>query len=320
LARTTIRGLQIKSGDITNEQISVIADIITAKFYDRNRFMMSSVEGEFTFNNIVKMTGNRIENLGNPINLTDATNKSYVDSLFPDVITREEPSGLINGSNSIFTLMNIPYPGSENVYLNGILQNVTSDYTITDNTITFVVAPITNDKIRVTYLDGSGGLGGGGSVQTNGLNTNDGTIVNVSNATKPATGQILKATSATSATWQNESGGGSADTVIIAGLIGTFTKGKALYISSNDTLSLADNTSNNTHFVGFSTGVAGELQVAGKINGFTGLIAGSYYLLGTSGDLILTGPTASGTIIQRCLYSINATEGLIVSEMSIENS
>ena len=69
-------------------------------------------------------------------------------------ITRETPSGLVNGSNVAYTLANTPITGTEQVYLNGIQQEpgAGNDYTIAAAAITFLSAPVTGDKIRVSYL------------------------------------------------------------------------------------------------------------------------------------------------------------------------
>lgn len=71
-----------------------------------------------------------------------------------DFVTRETPSGLVNGSNTTYTLANTPVAGTEHVYLNGILQEsgAGNDYTISGATITYLTAPATGDKIRVSYL------------------------------------------------------------------------------------------------------------------------------------------------------------------------
>lgn len=71
----------------------------------------------------------------------------------PSFATRETPSGSVNGSNTSFTLANTPTAGSEHVYLNGILQEpgAGNDYTISGGTITYLTAPVTGDKIRVSY-------------------------------------------------------------------------------------------------------------------------------------------------------------------------
>ena len=69
-------------------------------------------------------------------------------------VVRETPSGLVNGSNVTYVLANTPVSGTEELYLNGIQQEpgAGNDYTIAAATITFLAAPATGDKIRVSYL------------------------------------------------------------------------------------------------------------------------------------------------------------------------
>jgi hypothetical protein len=69
-------------------------------------------------------------------------------------VTRETPSGSVNGTNTSFGLANTPVAGSESVFLNGILQEPGSgnDYTISGSTITYLTAPVTGDRIRVSYV------------------------------------------------------------------------------------------------------------------------------------------------------------------------
>lgn len=68
-------------------------------------------------------------------------------------ITRETPSGAVNGSNTSFTLANTPVVGSEEVFLNGLLQEpgAGNDYTISGATISYLAAPVTTDRLRVNY-------------------------------------------------------------------------------------------------------------------------------------------------------------------------
>jgi hypothetical protein len=68
-------------------------------------------------------------------------------------VVRETPSGSVNGSNTAFVLTNTPTSGTEQVFLNGILQEpgAGNDYTISGGTITYLTAPLSGDKIRVTY-------------------------------------------------------------------------------------------------------------------------------------------------------------------------
>lgn len=67
-------------------------------------------------------------------------------------VIRETPSGTINSSNTSFTLANTPIAGTETIYLNWLEQNVTTDYTISGSTITYVTAPVTWDVLRVSYI------------------------------------------------------------------------------------------------------------------------------------------------------------------------
>lgn len=68
-------------------------------------------------------------------------------------VDKEVPSGSINGSNTAFTLANTPVIGSEHLYLNGVLQEsgAGNDYTISGVNITMLVAPLTGEKLRVSY-------------------------------------------------------------------------------------------------------------------------------------------------------------------------
>ncbi|MBD3904488.1 hypothetical protein NAL32_07565 [Chryseobacterium sp. Ch-15] len=68
-------------------------------------------------------------------------------------IVRETPSGVINGTNAVFSLANIPLAGKEMIYLNGQLLEPGSgnDYTISGATITMLSVPVVGDIIRATY-------------------------------------------------------------------------------------------------------------------------------------------------------------------------
>ena len=68
-------------------------------------------------------------------------------------VKKENPSGTVNGSNVTFTLLVTPVTGTEEVFLNGLLQEgAGEDYTLTTNSIAFVTAPETGARIRVNYI------------------------------------------------------------------------------------------------------------------------------------------------------------------------
>jgi hypothetical protein len=70
-----------------------------------------------------------------------------------DFVVRETPTGLVNSSNTTYTLANTPLVGTEQVFLNGLLQEpgAGNDYTISGATITYLTAPTTGDRLRVSY-------------------------------------------------------------------------------------------------------------------------------------------------------------------------
>jgi len=68
-------------------------------------------------------------------------------------VVREAPTGAINGVNTTYTLANTPTNNTEQIFLNGVLQEPGGeDYTISGNSITFVDAPETGDRIRASYI------------------------------------------------------------------------------------------------------------------------------------------------------------------------
>ena len=71
-----------------------------------------------------------------------------------DIITRETPTGLVNGVNDTYVLANTPKVGTESVFVNGLLQDsgAGNDYTIADDTITMLYLLTTGDKLRVSYF------------------------------------------------------------------------------------------------------------------------------------------------------------------------
>lgn len=102
----------------------------------------------------------RIELLQGGINVQanpdDLPGGAGVGVSFVDKIT---PTGLVNSSNTVYTLPSIPLVGSDYVWLNGQLQ--TSGYSLVGTTLTFVVPPTTGDELRVSYRLFSAPVGDG---------------------------------------------------------------------------------------------------------------------------------------------------------------
>ena len=70
-----------------------------------------------------------------------------------NIVTRETPTGSINGANATFTLAATPTAGTEEVFLNGLLleAGAGNDYTISGATITMLVIPQTGDRLKANY-------------------------------------------------------------------------------------------------------------------------------------------------------------------------
>ncbi|AZA74794.1 phage tail protein [Chryseobacterium indoltheticum] len=83
--------------------------------------------------------------------VTSASNIAVMNP--SNYIVRESPSGLVNGTNAVFSLANVPLAGKEMIYLNGQLlePGTGNDYTISGATITMLTIPVVGDIIRATY-------------------------------------------------------------------------------------------------------------------------------------------------------------------------
>lgn len=69
------------------------------------------------------------------------------------LVIRQTPSGTVGGGNLAFTLLVDPVANTEQVFLNGILQEPGGeDYSISGRNVTFVTAPETGDRLRVSYV------------------------------------------------------------------------------------------------------------------------------------------------------------------------
>jgi hypothetical protein len=68
-------------------------------------------------------------------------------------VTRETPTGTINGVNTTFTLANSPIVNTEQIFLNGLLlePGAGNDYTISGATITMLIVPATGDRLKANY-------------------------------------------------------------------------------------------------------------------------------------------------------------------------
>ena len=68
-------------------------------------------------------------------------------------VTNAVPTGIINGSNTVFTIAGEALNNEIIVTLNGLKQKETTDYSLSGTTLTFVVAPFTGAVLEVFYVN-----------------------------------------------------------------------------------------------------------------------------------------------------------------------
>jgi len=115
--------------------------------------------------------------------------------VLPSFSDGELPSGSINGSNTVFTLVNVPSPAASlDLFLNGLLMKQGTDYTLSINVITFFTAstPQTGDTLVASYRFANPGnpLGSLTAAQvicsSAGNSTNATTLTQLGSCTMPA--------------------------------------------------------------------------------------------------------------------------------------
>jgi len=159
MANTKIRGnTQILDGTIEDAQIAP-STISLSKLVEA----VIQADGGQAFTGDQSVGSNKLTSLADGTVAADAVNKGQLDTAIAGVIdttiltklvTREIPTGVIDGVNKIFTLAFTPEVGTESVYRNGLLQDegVAEDYTIVGDTITFISAVGNPAKLRVNYV------------------------------------------------------------------------------------------------------------------------------------------------------------------------
>ena len=72
------------------------------------------------------------------------------------IVRNETPRGVVDWSNTVFTLAGVPAEDTLEVFLDGQLMLPGVDYTLTGQVVTFTTAPATfngyTQKVRANYL------------------------------------------------------------------------------------------------------------------------------------------------------------------------
>lgn len=67
---------------------------------------------------------------------------------------REEPLGVIDGANDVFSTASLFVAGSTVLYLNGLAQSVPDDYSeLSADEIQMVEPPLADDRLLITYME-----------------------------------------------------------------------------------------------------------------------------------------------------------------------
>lgn len=75
------------------------------------------------------------------------------EKFLAETVAQETPSGLINGSNTSYSLAQTPESASAvALYLDGLLLTQGTDYTISGTAITMTTAPALAQVLRAQYL------------------------------------------------------------------------------------------------------------------------------------------------------------------------
>lgn len=145
----SVAATDLWSAEKINQEILDLQDQIDDKVdlagYTEAEFLVADAGGNLV---AVEMSGDATMSAAGVLTLAE----DY--TVAADFVFNETPSGLVNSSNTVYTLANTPTAGTVTVYLNGLLQEAGAgnDYTISSGTITFLSAPSTGDKIRVSYM------------------------------------------------------------------------------------------------------------------------------------------------------------------------
>ena len=97
----------------------------------------------------------------------NVTNAKFIQGS-NSIIVQETPTGIVNGTNTIFITLQAKYVANTiELFINGLQQTKTTDYTETSpasGTITFTVPPLSGDVLKVSYQFSTGASGNADTV------------------------------------------------------------------------------------------------------------------------------------------------------------
>ena len=151
---------QISTGPITESQVTGLTADLAARPLEGPAFATGRAAVINTLGSIDAASGSpsdclHVDGSSGACGSSGGTTASFMDG--------DSPAGIVDGSNKTFTLAQTPSPAASlTLYRNGILQKVSQDYTLSENTLFFVTAntPQPGDTLLASYrLAGVGGTG-----------------------------------------------------------------------------------------------------------------------------------------------------------------
>lgn len=117
------------------QPLTSVVEVLTGPMGPRGPSIFTHVSGNLytTTNDLILSSSVSISGSLTVNNFIVLTNHNFID--------KEQPSGSIDGVNSVFTLQYLPVLGSEHLFLNGMFLSQGEDYTISGSSITFFDAP-----------------------------------------------------------------------------------------------------------------------------------------------------------------------------------
>jgi hypothetical protein len=114
---------------------------------DMDKMVKSLTELNLSLSNISQSLSTQTTQLGKLQSTSRSLNSSKI------FVNKEIPSGSIDGINTTYVLEHEPTPGSDHLYLNGLLieDGTNTDYSILGSTITFDEPLLPGMKLHCTY-------------------------------------------------------------------------------------------------------------------------------------------------------------------------
>ena len=140
-------------GAVTSSSIATITDTTSTAI---TNIATSVSQSNTTIQNIVTNISSSVTYTLDQQNIDIASLENAIGNAVRSskvFVSKEIPYGATDGSNTTYTLEHIPTPGSEHLYLNGLLveEGADTDYFISGSTITFSEPLLADMQLQCTY-------------------------------------------------------------------------------------------------------------------------------------------------------------------------